>query len=171
MVSRFPGFGLIPKFLQNGKGGTGKALSKVSSAWIPTILTLKPLSQRSASGKARTMRPRNATFSSGQSALGEMITPGRAPNEPRCLYEPLFPLLMDQLSFTKSCFCKARGKNTFENTESRPRAVRAPGERCENPAVIYPGQLYRNVFMDKSARCLLRSLMPVNFAVEFSLWG
>lgn len=80
MVSHFPGSGLIPKFLQNGKGGKGKVLSKVSLAQIPTILTLKPLSERSVSSKARTTL--SATFSSGKSALGEIITPGRAPNEP-----------------------------------------------------------------------------------------
>ena len=117
MVLHFPGSGLIPKFLQNGKGGKGKALSKMSSARVPTILTLKPLSQRSVGSKARKTQPLNATFSSGESALGEIITPGTAPNEPLCLYEPLFPLLMDQLSFTKKLLLQGKRKKTHLKTQ------------------------------------------------------
>lgn len=140
MVLRFPGSGLIPKFLQNGKGGKGKAQQNE-----PSLSSHHPHPEAPFTEVCEHQSKENAAseLSSGESALGEIITPGRAPNEPLCLYEPLFPLLMDQLSFTKSCFCKARGKNTFEYTEVRPHMVRAPWERCQNPAVIYPGQLHR----------------------------
>lgn len=41
-------------------------------------------------------------------------------------YELSFLLLMDQLGNTKSCFCKARGKNALGNPEVRPGMVRVP---------------------------------------------
>lgn len=103
------------------------------------------------------MQALNATFSLSESALGEIITPGSAPDEPLCLYEPLFPLLMDQLPFTKSCFCKAKGKKTHLKPGVRPCARREPWGHGENPAVIYPGQLHgqcQNVLMDKPAHSL-----------------
>lgn len=126
----------------------------MSMAWV----ALNFLSQRFVKCKAKQAEPLSTTFRSSENPLREIITSGRATNQPLCLYEPLFPLLICISSDTqKAAFVKQERKDHWKWQSESWCRLGYHGHVVG--AQVSFEQLYRqqpNIFVDKSVHCLFQ---------------